>query len=236
MGQSMWELLGLEHGVNPDGTGDFSRADRNPNTGSIETFYHQAHSGKFVPRAVMVDLEPLTVDTVRKGPYQRLFHPDQLIGGKEDAANNFARGHYSIGRQQIDQVVDQVRRIADRCDGLQGFCITHSVGGGTGSGFTSLLLERLATEFPKTTKLDYCVYPSQNMATSVVEPYNAVLSTHALMEYVDVTAVLEVEALYNVCANRMRIERPNYTNLNRIVAQLISSMTASLRFSGVLST
>jgi tubulin alpha len=202
----------------------------------METFYSRTNSGNYVPRALMVDLEPSVVDEVRRGPTKRLWHPDQLISGKEDAANNFARGHYSIGRNHIDTVLDRIRKMADRCDGLQGFVITHSVGGGTGSGFTSLLLERLATEFPKSTKLDYCVYPSRNMSTSVVEPYNAVLSTHALMEFCDVTMVLENEALYDVCANRIKIEKPNYQNLNRVVAQLVSSMTASLRFNGVLNT
>jgi tubulin alpha len=38
------------------------------------------------------------VDEVRTGTYRQLFHPEQLISGKEDAANNFARGHYTIGK------------------------------------------------------------------------------------------------------------------------------------------
>lgn len=48
-----------------------------------------------MPRAVFVDLEPTVIDEVRTGGYRQLFHPEQLISGKEDAANNFARGHYT---------------------------------------------------------------------------------------------------------------------------------------------
>lgn len=48
----------------------------------------------------MVDLEPTVVDEVRTGTYRQLFHPEQLISGKEDAANNFARGHYTIGASE----------------------------------------------------------------------------------------------------------------------------------------
>ena len=44
-----------------------------------------------------VDLEPTVIDEIRTGTYRQLFHPEQLISGKEDAANNFARGHYTIG-------------------------------------------------------------------------------------------------------------------------------------------
>ena len=55
-------------------------------------------SGKHVPRAVFIDLEPTVIDEVRTGTYRQLFHPEKLITGKEDAVNNYARGHYTIGK------------------------------------------------------------------------------------------------------------------------------------------
>ena len=72
--------------------------------------------------------------SVRSGEYKQLFHPEQLISGKEDAANNYARGHYTIGKELIDQVLDRIRKLSDNCSGLQGFLVFHSFGGGTGSG------------------------------------------------------------------------------------------------------
>lgn len=59
------------------------------------TFFSETNAKKHVPRCVFLDLEPTVVDEVRTGTYRQLFHPDQLISGKEDAANNFARGHYT---------------------------------------------------------------------------------------------------------------------------------------------
>ena len=50
--------------------------------------------------------------------------------------------------------------MADHCHGLQGFLIFHSFGGGTGSGFASLLLERLSVDFPKKSKLTFSIYPA----------------------------------------------------------------------------
>ena len=76
--------------------------------------------GKFVPRCIYVDLEPTVIDEVRKGAYRQLFHPEQMISGKEDAANNFARGHYTVGKEIIDLVLDRIRKLADNCTGLQG--------------------------------------------------------------------------------------------------------------------
>ena len=50
-------------------------------------------------------------DEVRTGTYRQLFHPEQLITGKEDAANNYARGHYTIGKEIIDLVLDRIRKL-----------------------------------------------------------------------------------------------------------------------------
>ena len=83
-----------------------------------------------------------------------------MITGKEDAANNYARGHYTIGKELIDVTCDKIRRVADQCSGLQGFLVFHSFGGGTGSGFTSLLMERLSLDYGKKSKLEFAIYPA----------------------------------------------------------------------------
>jgi tubulin alpha len=73
------------------------------------------------------------------------------------------------------------------------------------------------------------------VSTAVVEPYNSVLSTHSLIEHTDVSVLLDNEAIYDICKKSLDIDRPTYTNLNRLVSQVISSLTASLRFSGALN-
>lgn len=62
-------------------------------------------------------LQPTVIDEVRTGTYRQLFHPEQLISGKEDAANNFARGHYTIGKEIVDLCLDRIRKLADNCTG-----------------------------------------------------------------------------------------------------------------------
>ncbi|TYH38201.1 hypothetical protein ES332_D12G094600v1 [Gossypium tomentosum] len=144
---------------------------------AFNTFFSETGSGKHVPRAVFVDLEATVIDEVRTGTYRQLFHPEQLISGKEDAANNFARGHYTIGKEIVDLCLDRIRKLADNRTGLQGFLVFNAVGGGTGSGLGSLLLERLSVDYGKKSKLGFTMYPSPQVSTSVVEPYNSVLST-----------------------------------------------------------
>ena len=187
-----------------------------------------------MPRTVFVDLEPTCIDEVRTGTYRQLYHPEQLISGKEDAANNYARGHYTVGKEIVDLVLDRIRKLADNCTGLQGFVVFNAVGGGTGSGLGSLLLERLSVDYGRKSKLTFTIYLSPQVSTAVVEPYNCVLDALAL-EHSDVSFMVDNEALYDICRRNLDIERPTYTNLNRLVAQIISSLTASLRFDGALN-
>ncbi|KAG8226928.1 hypothetical protein J437_LFUL004646 [Ladona fulva] len=175
------------------------------------------------------------INEVRNGPYRQLYHPEQLITGKEDAANNYARGHYTIGKEVIDTVLERIRKLTDQCSGLQGFFIFHSFGGGTGSGFTALLMERLTEDYGKKSKLEFAIYPAPQVSTAVVEPYNSILTTHNTMEHSDCAFMVDNEAIYDICRRKLGIERPSYTHLNRLISQVVSSITASLRFDGALN-
>ncbi|XP_043191741.1 tubulin alpha-1C chain-like [Amphibalanus amphitrite] len=234
MGNACWELYCLEHGIQPDGQMP-SDASIGIADDSFNTFFSETGAGKHVPRAVFVDLEPTVVDEVRTGTYRQLFHPSQLLSGKEDAANNYARGHYTIGMEIVDATMDALRKLADGSTGLQGFLVFHSFGGGTGSGFTSLLMERLSVDYGKKSKLCFSIYPAPQVSTAVVEPYNAILFTHTTLEHTDVEFMVDNEAIYELCKSSLDIERPTYTNLNRLIGQIVSSVTASLRFDGALN-
>ena len=73
------------------------------------------------------------------------------------------------------------------------------------------------------------------ISTAVVEPYNTVLATHTTMEHSDCAFMVDNEAIYDLCRRSLGIERPNYINLNRLICQVVSSITASLRFDGALN-
>jgi len=240
IGNSCWELYCLEHGIGPDGkmpeNGKSAQAQySHKEDDSYTTFFAETDARHYVPRAVMVDLEPSVIDDVKTGAHKGLYHPDQLICGKEDAANNYARGHYTIGKELIDTVLERVRKLSENCSGLQGFMVFHSFGGGTGSGFTSLLMERLSVDYGKKSKLEFAVYPAPQVATAVVEPYNSILTTHTTLEHSDCAFMVDNEAIYDICRRNLDIERPTYTNLNRLIGQIVSSITASLRFDGALN-
>ncbi|XP_011298159.1 tubulin alpha chain isoform X1 [Fopius arisanus] len=224
-----WELFCLEHGITSDGC-MFETYE--PDDRSYQAFFTPTQSGKFCPRTVIMDLEPTVIDEIRTGAYRYLFDPSSLITGKEDAANNFARGYYTIGQEIVELVLDRIRKVSETCPRLNGFIIFRSFGGGTGSGFTTLMLEHLMSDYGKRSKLDFAVYPAPNISTAVVEPYNAILTTHGTLDYEDCCFVVDNEALYDICSRNLDVDSPTYTNLNRLQAQVVSAVTASLRFEG----
>jgi len=109
------------------------------------------------------------------------------------------------------------------------------VGGGTGSGLGALMLERIAVDYRKKSKLGFEAYPSPTISTCVVEPYNALLTTHWLLDHTEISVLLDNEAMYEICQKHLDIKRPSYDMLNRLIAKAVSSMTASLRFEGELN-
>jgi len=237
LGNAVWEQYCEEHFILPDGTRDEEKV-ANAKLGDDKnflTFFEETNAGQFVPRNLSVDLEPTVIDDIRRGKRQAMYHPEFLVNGKEDAANNFARGHYTVGKECMDIVNDRVRKLVDNSENVQGFIVQHSVGGGTGSGMGMLILERLAVDFRKKSKIGFEIYPSPNISTCIVEPYNGLLSTHWLLDHTDVSLVLDNEAIYAICQKRLDVKKPSYGHLNRIIAKVVSSMTAALRFDGELN-
>ena len=68
-----------------------------------------------------------------------------------------------------------------------------------------------------------------------MEPYNSVLLTHTALEHTDVAFLVDNQAIYDLCKSNLGVSAPTYTNLNRLIAQILSSITASLRFEGALN-
>ena len=176
------------------------------------------------------------MDTIRSGKLGRLFRPDNFVFGQSGAGNNWAKGHYTEGAELIDSVLDVVRKEAENSDSLQGFQITHSLGGGTGSGMGTLLISKIREEYPDRMMSTFSVVPSPKVSDTVVEPYNATLSVHQLVENSDMTFCIDNEALYDICMKTLKLSDPGYSDLNGLVSQVMSGVTTCLRFPGQLNS
>ena len=238
MGSKFWEVISDEHGIDPQG--QYS-GESDLQMERIEVYYNEGQgdrlsdSGKYVPRAVLIDLEPGTMDSVRSSPYGTIFRPDNFVFGQSGAGNNWAKGHYTEGAELVDNVLDIVRKEAEGSDCLQGFQMTHSLGGGTGSGLGTLLISKIREEYPDRIMTTFSVVPSPKVSDTVVEPYNATLSVHQLVENTDQTFTIDNEALYDICFRTLKLKTPTYGDLNHLVSLTMSGVTTSLRFPGQLN-
>ncbi|XP_078282336.1 tubulin beta-4B chain-like isoform X8 [Rhinoraja longicauda] len=103
IGAKFWEVISDEHGIDPTGA---YHGDSDLQLERINVYYNEATGGKYVPRAILMDLEPGTMDSVRSGPFGQIFRPDNFVFGQSGAGNNWAKGHYTDGAELIDSVLD----------------------------------------------------------------------------------------------------------------------------------
>jgi len=232
IGAKFWEVICGEHGINIGGEYE---GEEDNQLERINVYYNEATGGRYVPRAILMDLEPGTMDSVRAGQFGNIFRPDNFVFGQSGAGNNWAKGHYTEGAELIDSVLDVVRKEAEGCECLQGFQITHSLGGGTGSGMGTLLIAKIREEYPDRIMCTFSVFPSPKVSDTVVEPYNATLSIHQLVENADEVMVIDNEALYDICFRTLKLTTPTYGDLNHLVSAAMSGVTCGLRFPGQLN-
>ncbi|KAJ1974382.1 gamma-tubulin [Dimargaris verticillata] len=234
VGGQFWQRLCAEHGISADGTlEDFAThgGDRK------DVFFYQADDEHYIPRALLLDLEPRVIDEVLTSPFANLYNPENIFCSKEGggAGNIWALG-YSQAERVCEEVLDMVDREADGSDSLEGFMLLHSIAGGTGSGMGSFLLEKLNDRFPKKLIQTYSVFPNNTEVSDVVvQPYNSLLSLKRLTTNSDSVVVLDNSALSRIIADRLHIPNPSFAQTNQLVATVMAASTQTLRYPGYMN-
>jgi len=240
-----WDSIRKEHGVGIDGkvtsAGEHVDADQLPdalaNLGVMfnPTLAKDTYNSTWIPRGIMVDLEPGTMDVIKAHSMGKMFRPDNMVFGQTGAGNNWAKGYYTEGQELIDEIMDRVRREVESCECVQGFQLFHSIGGGTGSGLGTLVLNNLRDCYVDRMTSTYTVFPSMKVSDTVVEPYNAVLSTHQLIENSDESFILDNEAMHCIATWVLKMKQPSFADINQLISQVTCGISSSLRFPGTLN-
>ncbi|SPP86877.1 probable tubulin beta chain CG32396 [Drosophila guanche] len=231
IGDAFWHVISHEHGVDYN-SGRF--VGTSPlQLERLNVFFNATVSRRFYVRSIVIDTEASTIQRLHTS--SQLYRPENFVAGTESAGNNFARGYHTDGAEILQQVLENTRREVEAVDSLQGFQLLHSIGGGTGSGLTSLIMESLVEQYSDNLLCNYVTIPSPNMSQVVVEPYNALLSTPALVNNSHLTFCLDNEALFHICNRNLKIKMCGYEHINHIVALTMSGITTCLRFPGQLN-
>eukprot|EP01031_Cornospumella_fuschlensis_P038440 gene38440-46719_t len=183
-----------------------------------------------------------------KGPLAGLFDEHHYLYDVSGAGNNFAQGYYQYGPQYREKIIEGLRHNAEKCESLQTYLVTHSLGGGTGSGVGSYLLGILSDEYPKVARFAMSVFPSGD-SDVITSPYNTVLATQQLLEHCDCVFPVRNQALYSFYQTEhgpAKAEEENqpkssskrsrgFDEVNLIAARMLCHLTASSRFHGEMN-
>ncbi|XP_055244055.1 tubulin gamma-2 chain isoform X4 [Gorilla gorilla gorilla] len=219
IGFEFWKQLCAEHGISPEGIVEEFATE---GTDRKDVFFYQADDEHYIPRAVLLDLEPRVIHSILNSPYAKLYNPENIYLSEHGggAGNNWASG-FSQGEKIHEDIFDIIDREADGSDSLEGFVLCHSIAGGTGSGLGSYLLERLNDRYPKKLVQTYSVFPYQDeMSDVVVQPYNSLLTLKRLTQNADCVVVLDNTALNRIATDRLHIQNPSFSQINQLVASV----------------
>lgn len=273
IGCRFWDLALHEHAaVNKQGTYDESLSsffrnvdNRYDDPADIALEEGRGKIKSLKARAVLVDMEEGVVSEMMKGPLREVFDFKQLLTDVSGAGNNWAVGYKMYGSQYREHLSDIIRRAAEFCDCLQCFFILHSMGGGTGSGVGTYILNLLSDEYPDVYRFVTAVYPSVDDDV-ITSPYNSVLAMRELTEKADCVLPIENQALVSIvnrinqaflpskpgkqiytgsngklesaltaCGLTKSAEEKPFDSMNNIVANLLLNLTSSARFEGSLN-
>eukprot|EP01100_Stratorugosa_tubuloviscum_P001254 TRINITY_DN1278_c1_g2_i1.p1 TRINITY_DN1278_c1_g2~~TRINITY_DN1278_c1_g2_i1.p1 ORF type:complete len:491 (-),score=221.22 TRINITY_DN1278_c1_g2_i1:1431-2903(-) len=230
IGTEFWKQLCFEHGINPQGILEPFATET---TDRKDVFFYQADDAHYIPRALLIDLEPGVIQGIRNSAYSRLYNPENIFARDGGAGNNWAIG-YSQAEKLAEEIFEMIDREADGSDSLEGFTLCHSISGGTGSGMGSYILERLGDHYPKKLVQTYSVFPSQH-SDVVVQPYNSVLTLKRLIENADSVVVLDNTSLDQIAVSQLHIEQPSFAQTNALVSTVMAASTATLRYPGYMN-
>lgn len=145
IGGEFWKQLCLEHGISPNGILQNPHHNNHKLSSSTneqsqeyfltvddrkDVFFYQADDEHYIPRALMIDLEPRVVNKLSHGAYRDLFNPENFFIAQDGggAGNNWASG-FRQGEEHAEQVLDMIDRESDNSDSLEGFVLCHSIAG-----------------------------------------------------------------------------------------------------------
>ncbi|KAJ7186702.1 gamma tubulin [Mycena filopes] len=224
-GSAFWQRLCTEHGINADGI-----LDQDSETTKVydkkSAFFYQADDDRYVPRAILIDLEPRVIGNILHAS-PRLYNPENIYISKDGggAGNNWARGH-AAGEAIYEDIMEMLDREAEGSDSLEVR--------GTGSGLGSFMLERLADRFPKKLLQTYSFFPNSEEGDVVVQPYNALLTLKRLVDNADAVVVLDNQALSRIVADSLHVQTPSLDQTNQLASTVIAASTQTIRFPGAM--
>lgn len=222
---AIWNMLQKEHNLDLYGKDSFNKPGADPHT-----MFREHSSGNFIPRALIIDLDPSTIDALKSSANKNLFNSNLYISGSEDGASCYARARYVQGYEIISPARNALRQQMEACNKCVSVVHNCATSGGTGSGIVPDILtaEESTRSYTSIGVEVYCSPGSDN----ALGYYNTVLHMNAMNDLVDVNVVLDNDALFRIAASRYNPKSPylTFAQVNQGIAATYSTLTAGERF------
>ncbi|KAI5125899.1 tubulin gamma [Nematocida parisii] len=228
IGNEFWEKVCSEHGISSSGEVlTHTTADRK------DTFFYESYDGRYFPRGILIDLEPRVVTSITSSK-PHLFSPENIwVGAESRGAGNVWSSGYQQGKESQDALLEIIQKEAESSNFLDGFILFHSLGGGTGSGLGSYLLEEIRDRFPKKTIQTISIFPNNSeVSESVVQPYNTILTLRRLMGSADGVIAMDNGSLTSAIGDALKVSAPTIAHTNKLASSVAAASTVTLRFPG----
>lgn len=196
------------------------------------TVFRELSTGEYIPRTILVDLDPSTIDKIQNSSDKHIFSQHSYVTGTEDAASCYARGRYVQGIEVIPPAREALRRQLEACNICISIIHNCATSGGTGSGIVPDILTAESTlSDRKYTSIGLEIYCSQGR-DNALGYYNTVLHMNTMNDLVDLNVILDNDAMYKIADNRCAAVKKQVTfrDINQQVAAAYSCLTAGERF------
>ncbi|XP_012221139.2 tubulin beta-2 chain-like isoform X2 [Linepithema humile] len=213
-----------------------TREEFNLRSQRTNVYFVESKINKYVPRAILVDLDYRGIQEALSPLHSHLFNKDNIIVGKTGANGIWAKAYYTKEAEIEEKILERVRKEAEFCDLIQGIQIVHALSGGTGSGLSSLLVPSLMEEYSNKVLKSYSVMPTMNrLINNNIAIINTVLTIPYLIDYIHETFCMDNETLSR-SLYLPPMTNKFYNDQNRLISFVMSDITACLRFPGQLNT
>ena len=188
------------------------------------TFFNETKDNSFVPRSIFIDQDPTLIQSIKKGNYKDLFRKENFIFGLEESSELYSSRYSPAGKELINITLDRIDHFLESSGTLQGFLIFHSISEGSGSGLSSFLLEKLSNRYPKKQRFCFPIYPTTRDEFLSIPKINSILSISNSIKYSNIDFLFQNAPIEDILNCRPHIEKTSNLDINRFIAQVVSSI------------
>jgi len=231
MGHAYWEQIVHEHNIGSDG----KQSLQTPNE-HLSTHFLENSKGGYVANGLFIDISSENFNHIKKSNIGKIYNPLNFYDIPDYSGGIFARPYYTLEKKYYEELEDFIRLSVEKCHNLQGFQVTCSIAGGTGSGLAMRILQDLSVKYGKKQKFVYTIGPGDTSDYSAPNIYNAVLTTHGMLEFCDAAFYMSNDSLFKYIETYTGVKNPTFKHVNNLYALIHAGQTVNYRFKGEMNS